>query len=261
MVPPSAWTTAVFIAIVLSLGALLMLGAAHGGPTGESTRSRRKWIVGTTIGTVAWLAITGLVSGSGILEANMLPPPAMIFMAISLGLAVALAFSPLGTRLVTGIPVAALVGFQAFRLPLELVLHRWWIEGVLPVQMTFEGHNFDIITGVLAVAVGLWARTSRVPRSVVVGFNVIGLVLLVTVATIAVPLGPAPVAALHERPTRAPPISRSLRLDRPVLCGRRPVRAPAGVPVVESLQWTEAISRMTRSRPGATSFTHRLMAR
>jgi hypothetical protein len=66
--------------------------------------------------------------------------------------------------------------------------------------MTFEGHNFDIITGVLAVAVGLWARTSRVPRSVVVGFNVIGLVLLVTVATIAVLSVPLPLRRYMNDP-------------------------------------------------------------
>ena len=51
----------------------------------------------------------------------------------------------------SGLPIAALVGVQAFRLPLELVLARWKNQGVIPVQMTFEGHNFDIVTGVLAL--------------------------------------------------------------------------------------------------------------
>lgn len=66
------------------------------------------------------------------------------------------ALSPAGARLVAGLPIAALVGFHAFRLPLEFVLHRWYIEGALPVQMTYSACNLDILTGIGAVLAGLW---------------------------------------------------------------------------------------------------------
>jgi hypothetical protein len=35
--------------------------------------------------------------------------------------------------LVRGVPLWALVGFQIFRLPLELLMHRAYVEGLLPV--------------------------------------------------------------------------------------------------------------------------------
>ncbi len=67
-------------------------------------------------------------------------------------LAVALAFSSVGARMTTQLPVVALVGFQAFRLLLEVVLHRLHVEGVIPVTMTWGGPNLDVLTGVLALA-------------------------------------------------------------------------------------------------------------
>lgn len=109
--------------------------------------------------------------------------------------ALATALSALGARLARGLPVAALVAVQGFRLPLELILRRWHIEGVLPVQMTFEGHNFDIVSGVTALALGAWLHfrpTSRA-RPAIWAFNVIGTGLLVAVSTIAVLSSPLPI--------------------------------------------------------------------
>ena len=111
-----------------------------------------------------WLAIGAVVPLSGILETKMLPPPPMFLVGTSFLLAVFIAFSSTGLRLAR-LPLAALIGFHAFRLPLELILHNWYKGGTLPVQMTYEGHNFDIATGILAVVVGTWAMLGQIPRS------------------------------------------------------------------------------------------------
>jgi hypothetical protein len=146
------------------------------------------------------LALSTGLSASGILRTASFPPPLLLFMGSALGISVAAAFSPLGTRLMQGSSIAALVGFQAFRLPLELVLHRWHEEGVLPVQMTFSGHNFDIVTGALALGVlGVLLRdgeqAARAPglaRRAVWVFNVVGSLLLLAVGVIAVTSSPVP---------------------------------------------------------------------
>jgi hypothetical protein len=110
----------------------------------------------------------------------------------------------LGRRLALKLPIAALVGFHAFRLPLELVLHRWHAEGVLPVQMTYVGHNFDIISGILALPVAgllLWAKpVSRLHRWLVLGFNLVGFALLMTVMSIAVRSAPLPLRTYMNDP-------------------------------------------------------------
>jgi hypothetical protein len=78
------------------------------------------------------------------------------------------------------------VGFQAFRLPLELAMHEMYVRGVMPVQMSYSGRNFDIASGASAIAVAWLVATHRAGRRLVIVWNVAGLALLVNVVTIAV---------------------------------------------------------------------------
>jgi hypothetical protein len=195
MVEPSAGSTALFVVIVLAIVLSLVAGVALAGHRlGEAPRQTRRWWVGTLFGVTIWLVVTGVASASGVLRAQTLPPPLALFMLSSLIVAVSAAFSRLGSRLIDGLPIAALVGVQAFRLPLELVLHRWHAEGVIPVQMTYQGFNFDILTGISALLVCAWSIFRKTPpsRALVVTWNVFGILLLVNVMTIAVLSSPLP---------------------------------------------------------------------
>jgi hypothetical protein len=107
-------------------------------------------------------------------------------MVASVVAAVALGVSPLGARLARGLPLAALVGFQAFRLPLELIMDRAARSGAMPVQMSFEGYNFDIVTGASALVVAWLIVAGRAPRALIVAWNVVGIALLATIGVIAV---------------------------------------------------------------------------
>jgi hypothetical protein len=99
---------------------------------------------------------------------------------------VILAFSRLGTKLIDTMPLATLVGYQAFRIPVEWVLHQLYVEGVIGVQMTYAGLNFDIASGILAVVLALWLRSGRSSRWIVLGWNILGLALLINIITIAI---------------------------------------------------------------------------
>jgi hypothetical protein len=201
MVQPSTASTAAFVSIVAAVAVMLVIGTHVAGQgLREAPAYTVRWVRGTAVALVVWLAVTAAVSASGVLAAPDLPPRALLFMAGCNLAAVVFACSRAGTRLVVGLPVAALVGFHAFRLPLELVLHRWWAEGVVPVQMTYVGRNFDIVTGILALAIGLvlWRRGPS--RPLVWLFNLVGLALLVNVATIAVLSSPVPFRAFTNEP-------------------------------------------------------------
>jgi hypothetical protein len=119
---------------------------------------------------------------------------------------VALAFSPLGTRLALGLGLAGLIGYQAFRIPVEWFLHRAFVEGVAPVQMTWAGLNFDVLSGASALALGLAARRRRLPRSLVLFWNVAGLALLANIVTIAVLSLPLPLRRFPEPPANVLPL-------------------------------------------------------
>ncbi len=74
---------------------------------------------------------------------------------------VALAFSPVGARL-SALPLGLFVGLQAFRLPLEMILHGLHGSGDLPVQMPFNWivgvHVWTALVGHLIIGRALLAR-------------------------------------------------------------------------------------------------------
>src|SRR5436190_12168635 len=105
---------------------------------------------GIAIGAAIVIAILMIgeyaLASSGVLhEWTRRPPPLMPAAAAPILLALAVAFSGLGRRIAATASFAAIVGMQAFRLPLELLMHRAAATGLMPVQMSYTGWNFDII--------------------------------------------------------------------------------------------------------------------
>ena len=184
----SGLVTAGFVLLPLLVAAGFVLACEWAGRRlGEAVavRRRRTGRVGTAV--LAWLVLTAFVAANGVLRRfDVTPPP---FAALVLAIAVvgiAVPCSPLGTLLVRGLPLWALVGFQVFRFPLELVMHRAYVEGIMPVQMSYSGFNYDILTGITAGVLGLWLYRRRVPRWIVTSWNLLGFALLVNVVTIAI---------------------------------------------------------------------------
>jgi len=150
-----------------------------------SARRRRTILVGVAV--LLWLVATMLVAASGVLRRfDATPPPFAGLVLAVLVVGIAVPCSRLGTLLVRGVPLWALVGFQVFRWPLELVMHQAYVEGVMPVQMSYSGYNYDIVTGITAGWLGFWLRRGRVPHWLVAAWNLLGFVLLVNVVTIAI---------------------------------------------------------------------------
>ena len=123
----------------------------------------------------AWMALTWIAASSGILrEWDRTPPPFMFLVVAILGLALAITYSRLGDRLAAAIPLWVLVIVQAFRLPLELAMHAMYERGIMPVQMSYSGLNFDIITGIVAIPVAFLTATRRTGPGVVAAWNIVG---------------------------------------------------------------------------------------
>jgi hypothetical protein len=102
--------------------------------------------------------------------------------------AIAFALSTVGGRLALNLPLEALVGFQAFRLPLEVVLHSWAEQGTIPQAMTWSGSNLDVISGIVALLLAPFAAR----RAVAWLANLVGFVLLINVARVAMLSSPVP---------------------------------------------------------------------
>ena len=192
MISPGAGATAGFLAVVGWVCIGVVWAAWHSGGA--------RWAVRAAVGVGLVLAVSAGLAEGGVVRRLAESRAIMLFLWAWLGLAVGVAFSRVGERVVGAVPVAALVVFQAFRLPLELVLHRFYDEGVIPVQMTYSGANFDIVTGVLAVVCGLLVWRGVAVRMVVWAFNFVGLGLLGAVVRIAVLSAPTPLRVYMNDP-------------------------------------------------------------
>lgn len=113
------------------------------------------------------------------------PPLMMPLMLVIVACTLFAALSGIGGRLATGFSFAWLIGFQGFRLPLELVMHQAAVSGIMPEQMTFTGDNFDILTGITAVVVAWLAWKGKAPRWLLIVWNAMGSVLLLVIIGIA----------------------------------------------------------------------------
>ena len=163
--------------------------------------------------SAGWLALTAGTAAAGLLRFEGGPPTALLLLVLAVGGAFGLGLSPLGARLAAGLPLPVLVGFHGFRVLVELLLDRAYREGLAPVQLTYHGRNFDIVTGVTALALAAALATGRLPRRlvspVVGGWNAVGAALLLNVVGVALLSAPTPFRMFHNEPanvwvTRAP---------------------------------------------------------
>ncbi|MDB4938946.1 MAG: hypothetical protein JWP87_5918 [Labilithrix sp.] len=162
--------------------------------------ARRPVVFG--IALAMWVALVGAAAASGVLrDAHARPPPIVVVVLGGMLLAVVAARSSIGERLARGLPLAALVGFHCFRLPLELVMHRAASEGTMPVQMSFSGWNFDIVSGASAIVVAWMIARDRAPRWLVVAWAVMSTALLGVIIAVAVASTPI-FAAFGTAPER-----------------------------------------------------------
>ena len=185
--PASPLSQAVFLVIVAGVIAAFLtgVGVAYGA---DPPRARR--VTGlAALGLTAWLGLVVLAVGSGWLARLPMGGFPAFFGAV-LAVSAAVALSPLGGRLAL-LPLGALVAFQAFRLPLELVLHNWAAHGTIPETMTWSGQNWDIVSGVVALAAAPWAGRRR---ALAWTANLVGAGLLLNVMRVAVMSAPVPFA-------------------------------------------------------------------
>jgi hypothetical protein len=183
-----AWNLAITAALAV---ALPLARRRAGRRLGESAESLGRATARTALGMAAWLALTGGLAYAGVLSHwERMPPPILWLLAASVALVIALALGSFGRTLASGLPLWALVGYQAFRVVVEVMLHRAYEQGVIGVQMTWSGRNLDVVTGLSALFLGawLWRRGEKrpAPRAVLWIWNVMGLGLLANIVTVAI---------------------------------------------------------------------------
>ncbi|MCP4870490.1 MAG: hypothetical protein GY898_17440 [Proteobacteria bacterium] len=149
---------------------------------------RRVWSSWVPLGAVlAWLALTGAVAASGMLEDLSAMPPRLPFViAPALLTLLILVLHPRTGPALAELPASTVAGYQVFRLPVELLLWRMFLERLGPEIMTFEGRNFDILIALTAPAIAWALAHDKLPKAAWNAWNVAGIALVVNVVAHAV---------------------------------------------------------------------------
>jgi hypothetical protein len=156
------------------------------------------------VGLLAWLAVTGVAGWLGLVrDFQRLPPKMFVLLLVAAVLTVVAALSRIGSRLVAEAGIVWLVGVQAFRIAVEIFLDWGHRVDLVPVQMTFAGRNWDVVSGVSAAGIAWLAAKERAPRWLILLWNCVGLALLLNIVVIAILSMPTPLRRFHNDPANS----------------------------------------------------------
>ena len=174
------------VTLLLTVAALLRI--AH-------LASPRRYLAFAAL-LLAWMALTGTVAyNHGLSDFNRFPPIIMPFIVIAIITATVFGFT-----LNREVPLTWLIGFQAFRIPVEIFLYSGFVAGFVPVQMTWEGRNFDVLTGLAAIPIAWLASRNSLPVWAMQLWNLAGYFLLLNIMGIAILSLPTPIRLFHNEP-------------------------------------------------------------
>jgi len=142
----------------------------------------------------AW-SLSGSMSDFGLFPFNMMP-----VIVVPLIVAVFFLSSRKMGEVLRHIPPANIIRLQSFRFVVEVLLWILFVADALPVQMTFEGRNFDILAGFSAPVIAVLVAKGNISRSGVVIWNLLCLGLLLNIVITAILSLPSPWRVFMNEP-------------------------------------------------------------
>jgi hypothetical protein len=166
-----------------------------------SAERKKKIFNGTLLGIVLWMIATGILSWSGVLsDFTSFPPRLFIVLIIPLATIIWIITRKVTGEILQHIPAVTLIRLQVFRVFVEVLLWALFIGDLLPVQMTFEGRNFDILAGITAPLIAWLYLHNKVSKTVVITWNLICLGLLINIVAVAIGSIPSPFRVFLNEP-------------------------------------------------------------
>ncbi len=111
-----------------------------------------------------------------------------------------IAFSRSGGILLKHVPLSGLAYLQSFRVVVELLVWVLFLDQKLPVHMTFEGKNYDILAALTAPVVALTFSKNKI---IMVLWNLFGLALLLNIFITGILSAPTPFQQFFAEPGSA----------------------------------------------------------
>ena len=145
---------------------------------------------------LGWMIIQFVLSIQGLYSdfIDSIPPKIAIFGIIPTFLIMIVLFiSKSGKRFIDSLPLKELTYVSVVRIPVEIVLFLLAFYHTIPEIMSFTGWNFDILAGITAPIIASWGFTkNKIKRQWLLAWNVISLLLLLTIIVISTLSAPSP---------------------------------------------------------------------
>lgn len=143
---------------------------------------------------VGWVAIQTTISLSGFYTTlNTMPPRISLLLLPPLVAMIVLFTTNRGKQFIDELSLPTLTLFHIIRIPVELVLFWLFVHKAVPQLMTFEGRNFDIVSGLTAPLLYYVVFVKRKPgKTFLLGWNVVCLGLLINIVVNAILSVPTP---------------------------------------------------------------------
>ena len=141
-----------------------------------------------------WLAVQVFIARSGFYTVTDTLPPRFLLLVLPPFLVIAgLFLSPKGRNFIDGLDLKSLTILHTIRIPVEIVLFFLFTYKTIPELMTFEGRNFDILSGITAPVIFYFAFVRKqLSRKIILIWNMICLGLLINIVSNAILSAPFP---------------------------------------------------------------------
>lgn len=177
----SSYITIIFLLTVALTGIFLL------------SSTRNKAIVAVVIFT--WLALTGLLAWRGFYTDTSSMPPKLSFAVVPVVVFIILLLvTKKGRIFCNSLDLRMLTLLHVVRIPVELVLYWLAANKAVPELMTFEGRNFDILSGISAPIIYLICFKGQTVKNkgLLLAWNFICLALLFNIVIHAILAAPFP---------------------------------------------------------------------
>ncbi len=140
-----------------------------------------------------WLFFQAILALSGFHQNTQTFPPRVVLFGVLPALLLIIAYFIFFRRsFIEKLPLKTLTLLSVIRFPVEMVLLWLFQNQTVPQSMTFEGKNFDILSGITAPIVYFLAfRGGRVNRPLLIVWNIFALLLLFNIVITAILAFPA----------------------------------------------------------------------
>lgn len=189
-------TQLLFIAFLLVM-ALIVIGAIYRA-LGVRTAALVASVLSIWFLCVAVMSYLGLIQGSD----SRPPAPVLVLGPVLVYLVIAVWFSitKSGKSVAMAFAPAFVVALQAFRIIVEIFIHRLYEDGLAPKVLTYSGANVDIYVGITALIIAPLVAYKRLGSKSLLVWNVVGLVALANVVVRAILSAPGPLNVIHTEP-------------------------------------------------------------